>query len=65
MRGLQTDNDALLKLIRLPADVLMPILSQLGCRGLARAAMTCRRLRSLQMALRNVPAFVSSLVRAE
>eukprot|EP00884_Botryococcus_braunii_P004680 jgi/Botrbrau1/14212/Bobra.0254s0002.1 len=56
--------DSRLELLRLPVDVLMPILSQLGCRHLARAGMACKRLRSLQIALQNVPAFVSSLARA-
>lgn len=52
-------------LLSLPNDVIMPILSRLGCRGLAKAARVCRRLRLLQTALKAMPAFVSSIGQAE
>jgi F-box domain len=56
--------DSPLELMRLPRDVLMPIVSRLGCRTMARAAITCQRWRSLQTGLESMPAFVSSIATA-
>lgn len=57
--------DSTRSLLSLPDDIIMPILSRLGCRGLAKAARVCRRLRLLQTTLKDMPAFVSSIAKAE
>eukprot|EP00884_Botryococcus_braunii_P004683 jgi/Botrbrau1/14215/Bobra.0254s0005.1 len=58
-------DDEFAAFMRLPVRVLLRILSQLGCRYVARAATTCRHLRALKKKLEEIPAFVSSLSCAE